>query len=126
MPPDTRASQQQSPEHITRMYYRLVDQHRLDEFLGLFHEAIHYERQGTPLIQGRSALRHFYERDRVIAGGQHHIEHVLTDGAWIAVRGRFEGTLHDGESVAIRFTDWLHFRDGLIDHRETLFPDRPL
>jgi uncharacterized protein len=111
---------------IVRRYYELVDSNRLDDMLGLFNEEIEYERQGTDLIRGKAALRRFYEDQRIIASGKHSIEQVLADGGWVATRGVFEGTLTDGEDVTVRFTDWMHFSDGLIDFRQTLFPLRAI
>ncbi|MGV9349083.1 nuclear transport factor 2 family protein [Streptomyces spiralis] len=103
-------------------YYELVDAGRLDELLALFHDDVVYERQGTPDIRGMAAMRRFYERDRAIATGRHSLDQVLSEGQWVAVRGRFTGTLKDGSGVDLRFTDWLHFRGDRIDRRETLFP----
>ena len=71
-----------------------------------------------------AALRRFYEWDRPIASGKHELEQVIADGAWVAVRGRFMGTLKDGTGTDVLFTDWVHFRGDLIDLRETLFPER--
>jgi uncharacterized protein len=102
--------------------YELIDAGRLDEYLALFHEDIVYERQGTPQIRGLAAMRRFYERDRVISTGRHSTDQILAGDSWVAVRGSFTGTLKDGSSVQLRFTDWHHFRDGRIDRRETLFP----
>ncbi|WP_240487310.1 nuclear transport factor 2 family protein [Actinomadura flavalba] len=116
---------QQAPAELARRYYARVDAQDLDGLLALFHDAVRYERQGTPAIEGLDALRTFYESERIIAEGRHRLDQVLGgEDGWIAVRGRFEGRLHSGEQVALRFTDWLHFTDGLIDHRETLFPGR--
>ncbi|WP_067491689.1 nuclear transport factor 2 family protein [Actinomadura hibisca] len=111
-------------EGIARRYYELVDADRVDDLLALFHDDIEYQRQGTETIRGIKAMRRFYEGERIIAGGEHRLDQVLAGDAWVAVRGRFEGVLRSGEQVALRFTDWLHFRDGLIVHRESLFPGR--
>ncbi|MDX6432943.1 MAG: uncharacterized protein QOE54_5309 [Streptosporangiaceae bacterium] len=113
-----------NPADIVRNYYELVDADKVDDLVALFHDEVVYERQGTPEINGKAALRRFYEEERIIAEGSHRLGSVLTDGDWVAVRGRFEGTLTNGDRVEIRFTDWHRFRDGLIDRRETLFPGR--
>jgi ketosteroid isomerase-like protein len=111
-------------ESIVRSYYDHVDAHRLEELLALFDEEIVYERQGTPLIVGIAALRRFYEQERIIDSGVHTLDQVLTGADWVAVRGRFDGRLRDGQQVRIRFTDWHHFRNGRIIRRESLFPGR--
>ncbi|WP_019633386.1 nuclear transport factor 2 family protein [Actinomadura atramentaria] len=125
MAPVDGTLRQQSPDQIARRYYALVDAQEVDALVALFHPAVRYERQGTPEIVGIDALRRFYEGERVIASGSHHLEQVLADGDWVAVRGRFDGVLRDGERVEVRFTDWWHFdRAGLVDRRESLFPGR--
>ncbi|MFI7236914.1 MULTISPECIES: nuclear transport factor 2 family protein [Streptomyces] len=105
-----------------RRCYDLIDADRLEEFLANFHHDIVYERQGMSDIRGATALRRFYEHDRIISSGRHSLDQVIADGPWVAVRGRFTGTLKDGSDVDFRFRDWAHFRGGRIDHRETLFP----
>ena len=111
-----------TPQAIVSLYYELVDAGKVDELLTLFHEDIVYERQGTPDIHGIAAMRVFYEKERVIDEGRHELGQLMSDGPWVAVRGRFEGRLKTGTQVRLRFTDWHRFRDGLIDRRETLFP----
>jgi uncharacterized protein len=105
-----------------RRCYELIDTGRLEDFLANFHDDVVYERQGRPEMQGATALRRFYEHDRVIATGRHSLDQVIADGPWVAVRGTFAGTLKDGSDVDFRFIDWVHFRGGRIDRRETLFP----
>lgn len=111
-------------ETLVRSYYDHVDAQRLEDLLSLFDEEIVYERQGTPTIVGRDALRRFYEEERVIESGSHQLDQVLPGEDWVAVRGRFEGRLRDGQQVRLRFTDWHHFRNGKIVRRESLFPGR--
>ncbi|KAB2350994.1 nuclear transport factor 2 family protein [Actinomadura rudentiformis] len=113
-----------SLEAIVRSYYDHVDRGQLEALLALFHDDIEYERQGTPTIVGLPALRTFYESSRVIETGVHQLDQVLPGDAWVAVRGRFQGRLRDGQDVRLRFTDWHHFQDGKIIRRETLFPGR--
>jgi ketosteroid isomerase-like protein len=105
-----------------RRCYDLIDAGRLEDFLANFHDDVVYERQGVPGMHGATALRRFYEHDRTIATGRHALDQVIADGPWVAVRGRFAGTLKDGADVGFRFTDWVHFRGRRIDRRETLFP----
>lgn len=109
-------------QQVVRGYYELIDANRFSDAVTLFHEEVTYERQGTPTIHGRVALLNFYQHDRVIAEGKHQLDQVLGGGNWVAVRGQFQGRLRSGETVQIPFTDWHHFRDDLIDYRNTLFP----
>lgn len=109
---------------VVNRYYQCVDQELIGELLDLFADDVEYARQGTGLIRGKIALRRFYRHDRIIASGAHEIECVLAEGAWVAVRGVFSGVLRSGESVQVPFTDWHRITQGLIDRRESYFPDR--
>ena len=111
-------------ETLVRRYYEHIDAQRLDEMLSLFHDEIVYERQGTPTITGIEALQRFYLEERIIESGAHSLDQVLPGTDWVAVRGRFQGRLRDGDLVELRFTDWHQFRDGKIIRRESLFPGR--
>jgi uncharacterized protein len=110
-------------QSLVLSYYHLVDAGKTDELLDLFSDNAVYERQGTPTINGKSALRRFYEVDRSIAAGVHDIECILAGQPWTAVRGQFRGVLKSGEAVAVAFTDWHAITHGKIRARQTLFPD---
>jgi ketosteroid isomerase-like protein len=114
----------ETAEQLVRRYYDLVDAGHTDELVALFSDDIDYRRQGTAPISGRDALRSFYLHDRVIESGSHTIDALLSDGAWVAVRGTFAGTLRTGEALTVAFTDWHHVTAGRIDRRESFFPDR--
>lgn len=122
--PEQAQSQQAQPERTVRRYFRAVDAGDTATLLELFTEDAEYERQGTPTLRGKDALRKFYTEDRVIASGRHTLEDVCLGTDWVAVRGTLRGTLRSGEDVEIEFTDWYHLRDGRIDRRQTLFPGR--
>jgi len=106
-----------------REYYDLVDAGETDALVALFAPDVTYDRPGQSAIEGREALRTFYERDRPLSDGSHEVTGVVADGATVAVRGRFEGR-QAGDPVAFRFADFHTFDDeGRITHRET-FTDR--
>jgi uncharacterized protein len=113
-----------APEDLVRTYYALVDAGRTADLLDLFTDDIVYERQGTPVIKGRAGLSRFYTAERTIAAGTHTLDEVLVGAEWVAVRGRFAGTLNTGEYVDVPFTDWHHIAGEKIDHRQSLFPER--
>lgn len=98
-------------------YYELVDAGDLEGLLALFHPEVRYERGGRPPIEGIHALRRFYEGERIIREGRHQLDAVLVEGDQVAVRGVFRGVLKTGEEVTVHFTDFHHFRDGLIWRR---------
>ena len=110
--------------NIVARYYKLIDRNAVDELLALFHEEVRYDRVGTPPINGHRALERFYRCERGIESGRHQVDALLSNNEWVVARGSFVGRLRSGEEVDIDWTDWHHFRDGLIDYRQSLFPGR--
>jgi ketosteroid isomerase-like protein len=110
------------PESVVRDYYECVDDGRYDDLVSLFTEDTRYERPGQGAIEGRAALRAFYEEDRPLDAGTHEIHDVIVDGTTVAVRGSFTGRQND-ERVAFDFADIHKFEDGMIARRYS-FTDR--
>jgi hypothetical protein len=111
-----------SIEHTARRYYELVDAEEYDDLVALFAPEVVYERPGQSAIEGRPALRRFYEEKRPLSAGSHELHSVVADGSTVAVRGRFTG--RQGErDVDFGFADFHEFEDGLIARRYT-FTDR--
>ena len=109
---------------LVRDYYLAIDADDLDRALAPFDAACLYERQGHGVMRGAEAVRDFYLTHRVIARGEHRLEHVLGEGDWVSVRGVFKGTLKSGEQVELSFTDWFRILDQRIVYRQSLFPAR--
>jgi ketosteroid isomerase-like protein len=81
-----------------------------------------YHRPGYEPRCGREAVFWFYQRDRIIASGQHQIQQAVADHHQVAVHGRFTGLLHDGTAVDLRFADFFSFdRSGLVCERRTFY-----
>jgi ketosteroid isomerase-like protein len=118
------AARELRSEALVRAYYERVDAQDVEALLACFAEDAIYLRQGTARIKGKAGLRRFYESERIIESGVHTLEEVLVGARWVAVRGTFRGWLRNGENVEIPFTDWHHLSSGVIDRRETLFPER--
>lgn len=116
------ATTERDPESAVRRYYELVDEGAYDELVALFAADVTYERPGQPAIEGRDALRAFYEDGRPLEAGSHEVHSVVSDGETVAVRGTFSG-LQDGERVSFDFADFHEFEDGEIARRYT-FTDR--
>ena len=76
-------------EATVRRYYELVDEGAHDDLVALFAEDIRYERPGRAAIEGREALREFYEEGRPPEDGSHELESVVVDGDRIARRYTF-------------------------------------
>ncbi|WP_049981005.1 nuclear transport factor 2 family protein [Halolamina rubra] len=109
-------------EATARRYYDLVDAGEYDELVALFAEDVIYERPGQATIEGRLALREFYEEGRPLSNGEHELHAVVPDGDTVAVRGTFRGE-QDGETVELGFADFHEFEDGAIARRYT-YTDR--
>ena len=109
-------------EATVRRYYELVDESDYDDLVALFAEDVRYERPGQSAIEGREALRKFYEAGRPLEDGSHELESVVTDGDTIAARGRFRGR-QNGEMVAFAWADFHEFDGDRIARRYT-FTDR--
>jgi len=101
-----------------------VDARAFDEMYELFDERIVYERGGTPTIEGIEALRTFYEGTRLIESGGHTLELLVVSPPWTIVRGRFDGTLRNGEAVTILFSDFMLFGPDRIVKRWSYFAGR--
>ncbi len=111
-----------SNEATVRRYYDLVDAGDYDALVDLFTEDVVYERPGQTTIEGRAALREFYEEGRPLSNGSHELHAVVLDGDTVAVRGTFRGE-QDGETVELGFADFHEFADGAIARRDT-YTDR--
>lgn len=111
-----------SHEATARHYYELVDEGDYDALVALFSDDVVYERPGQPPIEGREALREFYEAGRPLSNGEHELHAVIPDGDTVAVRGTFRGE-QNGDTVEFGFADFHEFEDGDIARRYT-FTDR--
>src|SRR5215469_286709 len=101
-------------ERLARLaydYYSHVDAGRVPELLALFHDDVVYRRGRDVVVNGKEALRRFYEEERVIASGRHDLECVAVDDEWVAVRGRATGTLRSGDPFSVDFADFHQVRE---------------
>ncbi|MEU5284516.1 nuclear transport factor 2 family protein [Streptomyces sp. NPDC020755] len=108
-------------QHI-RHYYELVDVGDVPGLLDLFAPDAVYRRPGYEPLVGRAQLEQFYREQRVIKTGRHALSTMLVQGDSAAVHGTFEGALHDGRAVALRFADFFTFSvNGAFRSRDTFF-----
>lgn len=90
--------------------------------LDIFTDDATYCRPGYDPMEGREALRAFYEGDRVIASGRHTVTSLLIDGDEGFVPGTFAGVLKDGQEKSLQFADYFRFApDGRVAYRQTYF-----
>jgi ketosteroid isomerase-like protein len=105
-----------------RRYYELVDLGDVAGLVDLFTEDGSYHRPGYAPIVGHDEMSVFYRTTRVIREGAHTIEKVVEGESDVAVHGSFEGVLHDGTEVSLRFSDFFEFtEDGHFSRRDTFF-----
>ncbi|WP_035303624.1 nuclear transport factor 2 family protein [Actinokineospora inagensis] len=103
-------------------YYELVDANDVPALLALFADDAAYHRPGYDPLVGQDMLRHFYQDERVIAAGHHHVDQLVAGDHEIAVNGTFTGTLRDSTDITLRFADFFRLnRTGLIYRRDTFF-----
>lgn len=104
-----------------RELYAIVDERRWDELDRVFDAAIVYERPGYAPFEGLARVRRFYERERVIADGRHHLSSALAIGDEGASCGAFIGVDRSGARLEEQFAEFFRFRDGKIVARKTFF-----
>ncbi|MFI6638490.1 nuclear transport factor 2 family protein [Streptomyces sp. NPDC050504] len=105
-----------------RRYYELVDAGDIPALVDLFAPDAHYRRPGYRPLVGHAELERFYREQRVIREGTHTLSTVVASDAEIAVHGLFEGVLHSGDRVELRFADFFRMAPGgRIASRDTFF-----
>ncbi|MFE5711066.1 nuclear transport factor 2 family protein [Streptomyces sp. NPDC056501] len=118
----TAAPAVSAAEADVRRYYDLVDAGDVPGLVGLFTPDATYHRPGYEPFVGHEGLTRFYGGARVIRTGRHTLTKVLVEGSDIAVHGEFNGELHDGTTVALRFADFFQLTpDGRFGRRDTFF-----
>lgn len=105
---------------ISRLF-DVIDSRSWTKLGRYFHSEVVYERPGYPAFDGLARVLKFYEHERVIAEGRHHLEATLIDADYGACSGIFIGTHRDGSPIRESFADIYTFRDRLIIHRKSFF-----
>jgi branched-chain amino acid aminotransferase len=109
-----------APNFIVELFRR-VDSRNWTALEDSLHEDVVYERPGYEPLVGRDRVMHFYREERVIASGEHLLEHLLTDPESGACWGRFVGVHKNGTPIDERFADTYLLQDGRIRTRRTFF-----
>ncbi|MFE7547941.1 nuclear transport factor 2 family protein [Streptomyces gardneri] len=118
----TTATSRSAAEADVRRYYDLVDAGDVPGLVGLFTADATYHRPGYEPLEGHEGLTRFYSGARVIRTGRHTLTKVLVEGSNVAVHGEFNGELHDGTTVGLRFADFFQIAaDGRFSRRDTFF-----
>lgn len=98
-----------------------VDSRKFDEMDQVFCNDITYERPGYEPLRGYERVKYFYEAERVIASGKHHLEHIVGNEDAGACWGRFVGVHKNSSPIDERFADVYTFRNGKILTRKSYF-----
>lgn len=102
--------------------FKTIDARDWAALEGFFTPDVTYERPGYDPIVGRDALLHFYREVRIIACGNHSLEHIVVDGSYGACWGSFAGKHRNGSDLGVvRFADVYTFEDGRIKTRASYF-----
>ena len=109
-----------SIERIRELFHA-VDARKWAELQRFFHEEIVYERPGYAAFVGFRRVAAFYEHERVVADGIHHLKTIIVDGQRGACMGSFVGRHRTGAAIDEAFADFYEFRDGLIVYRKSFF-----
>jgi ketosteroid isomerase-like protein len=108
-------------ERLVTELFAVIDGRRWDDLVTVFAEDGVYLRPGYPALTGLEAIERFYRHERIIAAGEHRVEHVVGDLGVAACWGRFTGFSKSGEPLEEDFADTYRVRDGRIVHRRTFF-----
>ncbi|HTK10150.1 MAG TPA: nuclear transport factor 2 family protein [Ktedonobacteraceae bacterium] len=108
-------------EQIIRNLFRVVDARDWNSMQAFFCEDVIYERPGYDAIVGFENLLHFYEHVRMIASGNHELEHIVIDEERGSCWGRFVGVNKEGMPLDERFADVYLFENGRIKQRCSYF-----
>lgn len=105
---------------ITELF-RAIDSDDWDTLQAIFHPNIVYERPGYLSFTGIERLLQFYREERILAAGNHYIDHIVIDNDYGACWGRFIGIKKDGSPADELFTDVYSFEQGKIKTRRSYF-----
>jgi ketosteroid isomerase-like protein len=104
-----------------RLLFKAIDESDWGMLRKLFHEDIVYERPGYPFLTGIDRVLEFYQHERIIADGKHHLERIIVDNQTMACWGRITGLLKDGKEVNEGFADVYECEGGKVKFRRSYF-----
>lgn len=109
-------------DEVVRRLLTVVDLRDWPLLGTLVSEDVRYDRPGYPTITGVAELLRFYEHTRMIAGGEHRLDRLLTDETQGFCWGEFTGVSRGGEPLSEVFADWYEFTpDGRVRQRRSFF-----
>lgn len=108
------------PELIVTLF-AAVDARNWDLMINCFDQNIIYERPGYKPCIGLEQLLYFYQYERVIVSGTHHLEHIVIDTNHGACWGQFIGLHKNGSQINEHFADVYSFENGKFKTRRSYF-----
>jgi ketosteroid isomerase-like protein len=110
-----------SAEQLVSELFGIIDGRRWDELGSVFAGDCVYNRPGYEPIVGLDRIQQFYRQERIVASGEHKIEHTVSDLGTVVCWGTFVGESKAGQPLKEDFADTYEVRDGKILHRRTYF-----
>ncbi|XRQ09026.1 nuclear transport factor 2 family protein [Actinomadura welshii] len=115
------ATPTRTAEQLVTELFDIIDGRRWDELGSVFADDCVYRRPGYEPIVGLARLQHFYRHERIVASGEHSIEHTVSDLGTVVCWGTFTGESEAGRPLDEGFADVYRVRDGKIAQRRTYF-----
>ena len=114
-------SLQEANKELIISLFDSIDSSNWELLVKHFDKDIIYERPGYSAIIGSDQLLHFYQHERVIAFGKHHIEQIVCEDQFGSCWGQFIGTHKNGSPINESFSDVYSFNKNKIVTRRSYF-----
>jgi ketosteroid isomerase-like protein len=108
-------------QQLIKTLFTAVDSRDWNLLVQCFDHNIIYERPGYHPFMGLDELLNFYQHERIIASGEHRIEHIVIDNNWGSCWGQFIGINKNGSQINERFADVYSFANGKFKTRRSYF-----
>ncbi|WP_414572308.1 nuclear transport factor 2 family protein [Nostoc sp. CCY 9925] len=101
--------------------FRAIDSSDWQALKEILYASIIYERPGYATFYGLDRLLLFYQMERIIESGKHHIEKIVIEENNGACWGRFIGLNKNGCQIDELFAEVYSFEEGKIKTRRSYF-----
>ncbi|WP_026795619.1 MULTISPECIES: nuclear transport factor 2 family protein [Planktothrix] len=108
-------------EELIVSLFDAIDSSDFELLVKYFDQDIIYQRPGYQDLIGIDKLLHFYQYDRVISSGKHHIEKIVVAEKYGSCWGQFIGLHKNGSQLNEMFADVYSFEHSKIKTRRSYF-----
>ena len=108
-------------EELIISLFKTIDSADWQSLAQFFDKNITYERPGYKTLIGIEQLLHFYQYDRVIASGKHHLQHIVVTEDYGSCWGQFIGVHKNGSQISEGFADVYSFENSKLKTRRSYF-----